>query len=217
MASQYGKRRAAALDDGGREYLQKRQEITTAAGRVFKSKGLHATNVNDIAAEASVDRATLYYYFGSKQEIFEEVVSTAVEANAVQAEAIRAKDAPAPAKLRELIVSLMVSYAANYPFLYVFIQENLTQLGKTRPEWSHEMRQLNRRYEATIVGILTEGIADGSLASDGDPTTLAYGLLGMLGWTNRWFNPEESAQTAEQIGTTFADVFLSGLVTRTAG
>lgn len=211
MASHYGKRRAAALGDGGAEYLRKRLEITQAAGRVFKSKGLHATNVNDIAGEANVDRATLYYYFGSKQEIFEEVVSAAVEVNTLRAEEILKEDAPAPAKLRTLIVSLMESYAANYPFLYVFIQENLTQLSKINPEWTGQMRQLNRRYEEAIIGIIRQGIDDGSLVAVGDPKTIAYGLLGMLGWTNRWFNPQESTSTAEEIGNTFAEVFLAGL------
>lgn len=211
MASQYKNRRTAALGEGGREYLQKRQEISQAAGRVFKRKGLSATNVNDIATAAEVDRATLYYYFGSKQEIFEEVVTAAVNDNAKGAEVIRLGPGTGPDKLRNLIVSLMVSYGANYPFLYVFIQENLTQLGKTRPEWSSAMRDLNRQYEESIIGIIRDGIADGSLAAVGDPKTIAYGLLGMLGWTNRWFNPEESLQSAEEIGNTFADIFLTGL------
>jgi len=211
MASHYGKRRAAALDDGGHDYLLRRRDIMQAAGRVFKGKGLAATNVTDIAHEAGIDRATLYYYFGSKEEIFEEVVGNAVEANTIRAEALRAGDDPVPEKIRQLIVELMESYAEHYPFLYVFIQENLAQLGKIRPDWAQEMRQLNRRYEEALVGILTAGIADGSLTTSGDPKILAYGLLGMLGWTNRWFNPAESAQTATEIGTTFADSFLTGL------
>lgn len=214
MTSQYGRRRSAAMDEGGADYLQKRKEISEAAGRVFKAKGLHATKVNDIALEADVDRATVYYYFASKQAVFEEVVDAAVEANASQAVEIRASAAPAPEKLRTLIVSLMRSYAESYPFLYVFIQENLTQLGKTRPEWAERLRGLNHAYEDAVIGIIEDGIADGSLAARGDPRTIAYGLLGMLGWTNRWFNPAKSQQSAEEIGTTFANLILDGLVNR---
>ncbi|TFD62176.1 TetR/AcrR family transcriptional regulator [Cryobacterium suzukii] len=211
MASQYGKRRAAALDDGGTEYLQRRREISQAAGRVFKDKGLQATNVNDVAREAGIDRATLYYYFGSKEEIFEEVVSAAVEANTLRIEEVQSGAQSAPEKIRTVIVSLMTSYADNYPFLYVFIQENLSQIGDKHLEWSRQMRQLNRRYEVAIVGIIRDGMSDGTLNAAGDPKIIAYGLLGMLGWTNRWFNPHESGQTAEQIGNTFADVFLGGI------
>ena len=43
-----------------------------------------------------------------------------IQANVVRAETIRDSDASAPDKLRTLIESLMESYAAHYPFLYVF-------------------------------------------------------------------------------------------------
>lgn len=214
MTSQYGRRRSAAIDEGGADYLQKRKDISAAAGRVFKSKGLHATKVSDIAIAAEVDRATFYYYFASKEAVFEEVVDAAVEANAEQAVEIRRGPGTAPEKLRTLIVALMRSYADAYPYLYVFIQENLTQLGKSRPEWSERLRGLNHTYEDAVIGIIQDGIADGSLRTDDDPRTIAYGLLGMLGWTNRWFSPNRSHQSAEQIGNTFANIFLDGLAAR---
>jgi hypothetical protein len=35
--------------------------------------------------------------------------------------------------------------------------------------------------------------------------------IGMVGWTNRWFDPNESPVAAPEIGVAFADVLLSGL------
>jgi hypothetical protein len=35
--------------------------------------------------------------------------------------------------------------------------------------------------------------------------------MGMLGWTNRWFNPDESAASAQEIASAFADTVLLGL------
>lgn len=40
---------------------------------------------------------------------------------------------------------------------------------------------------------------------------MAYGLLGMLAWTNRWFNPHDSPQSAQEIATTFSEIFLRGI------
>jgi TetR/AcrR family transcriptional regulator, cholesterol catabolism regulator len=217
MPSHYSKRRAAALDDGGEEYQQRRSAIMDAAANVFKSKGFGSTNVSDIARGAGIDRATLYYYFGSKEEIFEEAVRSAVEQNAVRAEEIRKSDADAPTKLRTLIISLMESYAAHYPFLYVFIQENLTHVaGDRRQDWATQMRRLNRRYEDAIIGIVRDGIDERTMKVTGDPRIVAWGLLGMLGWTNRWFNPDESHESAHEIGVTFADMVLEGLVVHDA-
>ncbi len=211
LTSEIARRRKAALTEGASGYQERRQEIIEAAGRVFKRKGYRATNLTDIATEAGTDRATLYYYISGKAELFDEVVSEVVEANAVLAESVRESTQPAPEKLRAVIGALMASYAENFPYLYVFVQENLSHVAPERAEWSQRMRQLNHRYEDALIGILRDGIEEGTLIAAGDPQIMAYGLLGMLGWTNRWFNPHESNQSAQEIAATFSEIFLRGI------
>lgn len=212
MPSEIARRRSSALDDGTPGYRERRQRIIAAAARVFKRKGYGATSLSDIAQEAATDRATIYYYASGKAELFDEVVSSAVEANALLAEEVRAGNQQAPAKLRQVIESLMASYADNFPYLYVFVQENLSHVAPERADWSRRMRQLNHRYEDALVGIIRDGIEEGTLRPTGDPRVMAYGLLGMLGWTNRWFSPHASPQTAAQVAGTFADTFLTGVL-----
>jgi hypothetical protein len=36
--------------------------------------------------------------------------------------------------------------------------------------------------------------------------------MGMVGWTNRWFNPTHTTHDAEQIGEAFADMILQGML-----
>lgn len=211
LTSEIARRRKAALSEGAAGYQERRQEIIEAAGRVFKRKGYRATNLTDIATEAGTDRATLYYYISGKAELFDEVVSEVVEANAVLAESVRDSEQPAPEKLRAVIAALMASYADNFPYLYVFVQENLSHVAPERVEWSQRMRQLNHRYEDALIGILHDGIEEGTLIAAGPPQIMAYGLLGMLGWTNRWFNPHESPQSADQIAATFTAIYLRGV------
>src|SRR5579875_2017421 len=115
-----GARRAAAKDESSAAYAERRQEIKRAAGELFKRHGFRGTSFGKVAEALDIDRATLYYYVGSKEELFDDVVTEAVEANLEIAERILAEDAPAPHKLHELITSLMRSYSENYPFLYVF-------------------------------------------------------------------------------------------------
>jgi len=45
--------------------------ILEAAKRVFQKWGLNKTTMEDIAHEAGKGKSTLYYYFKSKDEIFE--------------------------------------------------------------------------------------------------------------------------------------------------
>ena len=44
-----------------------RQNIASAASRLFMEKGIEATSVNDIAKAAGYSKATLYVYFENKE------------------------------------------------------------------------------------------------------------------------------------------------------
>lgn len=206
-------RRAMARGGDNPAYRERRAEILHAAARVFKSKGLAGANLGDIAIEAGSDRASLYYYVGSKEELFHEVVREAVEANISWARKFRSSEEPAPLKLRNMMISVMQSYGDNYPMLYVFVQENLSRMPEKYAKWSREMRDSNREFEQIFVEVIAEGMREGTIRDTGSPTIVAYGLLGMLGWSYRWFNPETSKATAEEIATTFADSLLLGLQT----
>lgn len=210
--SNIGQRRAAAKGEGSAAYTERREEIKRAAGELFKRHGFRGTSIGKVAEALNLDRATLYYYIGSKEELFDEVVSEAVEENLRVAKAILARDAPAPEKLHELVTSLMRSYAEHYPFLYVFIQENLSHVSGSRRSWSRRMRNINKQYEDVVIAIIQQGVDDGVFRPTAAPWVQAYGLLGMVAWTNRWFNPAESEVDADYIGETYADLLLRGLL-----
>lgn len=54
------------------EKNQKRQDILNSARAIFKAKGFHNAKMEDIAIAAGVGKGTLYEYFKSKQDIFDE-------------------------------------------------------------------------------------------------------------------------------------------------
>jgi AcrR family transcriptional regulator len=157
-----------------------------------------------------IDRATLYYYFSSKEQLFDEITRSVLEGNDELTRRI-ASSAMSPArKLRELVSALMISYAKNYPLLYIYIREDLAHVSDKRTGWSDHMRKLNRSIEQAIINIIDQGYADKSFRRIGSSRTVAYGILGMLNWSHRWFKPEKS-EPAEEVGKTFAELILAGL------
>ena len=56
---------------------------------------------------------------------------------------------------------------------------------------------LNKRYENAVVAIVQEGIDSGAFTTNTQPWVIAYGIIGMVAWSNRWFDPNESAVPAE--------------------
>lgn len=213
-ASQIGKRRSLALNKGSESYRLRRREIARVAAEVFNKKGFRGTSLGAVADALGTDRASLYYYIANKRELFDEVVREVTEENVATAEKVLAQDAPAVDKLRTLVVELMRSYAANYPLLYVYIRENLSHVESDRTAWSQYMRSLNHRYEEVFIAIVHQGIDDGTIRPLASARTMAYGIIGMIGWTNRWFIPQKSDETADDVGKAFAEMALGGIVAR---
>jgi len=63
-----------------REKEQRRQEIISAAEKVFFKKGIDNATMDDVAEQAELSKATLYLYFSSKEEIYSAIFSKSQEA-----------------------------------------------------------------------------------------------------------------------------------------
>lgn len=206
-----GKRRTAAKEDSSASYQARRHEIAEAAVRVFNKLGLERASMTAVAEELGIDRASLYYYVSSKEVLFDEVVRTVVERNLALARQIESSRQSPRRKLRDLIMALMSSYGEHYPLFYIYIRENLAHVSDKRAEWSRDMRELNRQTTDAVISIVEQGYADKSFRNVGPARVVAYGVLGIVGWTHRWFRPDQSAVSAEEIGKMYAELFLAGI------
>jgi AcrR family transcriptional regulator len=209
--SNIARQRAAGRRTGGPAYQARRAEISRTAARVFKQRGYRGTTLAHIAEAMDTDRASLYYYVSGKQELFEEIVSDATTRNLARAHQIRDGGGSGAERVRGLIVSLMQSYAEFYPVLYVLLQENLKYLEPARREWAEEMRRVIGEWEQVLVDIVLDGQRDGTIRDSSPAWLIAYGITGMVSWTNRWFAPERIEIPATEIGEAFAAIVLDGL------
>jgi AcrR family transcriptional regulator len=207
--SNIGQRRAAALQQDAATYTSRRREIVEAAAHLFRKNGYASTSFNDIAEALGTDRATIYYYVASKRELLLEAVRDAVANVSNGALEIRKSNDPPADKLRKLILSLLTSYAENYPNQFVYIQEGMA----VNKEQDAHLFKLGKLYERCVVEVIEEGMADGSFRRGGDPKVIMYGLLGALNWTHRWMNPR-GRLSAQEIARTFSMLFLEGLLPR---
>ncbi len=210
------RRRAHAQGSKKRNYAHRRAEIITAAAELFRMNGYQSTSLAQIAEAIGTDRASLYYYFSSKEEVFDIIVTDVVEQNLAIAEGIRDSEASAVDKLHRVTTQLMTSYAENFPFLYIYLQENMAQISGKRQAWAERMRAVNRRYERAIGEMIQQGLDEGTIKAVAPAWVIANGLMGMISWTNRWFNPQTSSVSAAEIGAAYAEILLTGIVNTAA-
>lgn len=96
--------------------------------------------------------------------------------------------------------------------LYIYMRENLADVKGPRAGWSQYMRSMNKQYEDAVIDVVQQGFDEGTLRQTGSARTVAFGIIGMVGWTNRWFSPERSDESYLEVAKTFADLVLDGLV-----
>jgi len=201
-------RRKAALEEGGAAYIARREEIILAAAQVFRERGFDAATLRDIAGALNTDRASLYYYIGSKEELLQEIVRDVLARDVRAAEAIKRSRASTADKIRTLIESMVTSYAENYPHIAVYM-EDLGRIARQETEWATDVIARTRRYESLVRSILDKGRRDGTLRADLPSELSSLALFGMINWMHRWYRPGMKWSTGD-ITKTFTEIFLNG-------
>jgi len=212
QASNIARRRRSALSEGSVDYKLKREEIVQAASRLFKERGYKTVTLAQVAEVAGVDRATIYYYVSSKEELLRAAVEHLVDRNAMEAQRIfRAEDIDPQEKLVRLVETLMSSYEENYPHMYVYIQEEMHHVSGDSSEWAKAMTRHTRHWETIFIKLIEEGIEKRQFRADIPPSIAVNALFGMLNWTHRWFKPG-GKRDAREIARCFSEIFFKGML-----
>ena len=133
---------------------QKREKIITAAGNVFGRHGFKDARMETIAGEAGMGKSSLYYYFISKEELFEAVVER--EAEHLKSEIIKAtKDLTDPYKRMKMYVIARMKAFNESINLYTAVKTNyldhLPFIEKVRIKYDREEMKM-------VESILKDGV-----------------------------------------------------------
>lgn len=211
--SRIAQRRSAALLDGGADYSAKRADLIRVAAEVFREKGYAAATLNDVAAVFGTDRASLYYYVGSKEELFQACITDTVVANIGASRLIAEKLISPREKLEELIALIIHSQIEHYPYMYVYIQEDMRQVASQEAQWAQAMVEQTHELERIFLDVIAEGVADGTFRADLSNTLIANSLFGMTQWTHRWYVPGKSKYEEKDLVRVFSAILFQGIAT----
>jgi AcrR family transcriptional regulator len=131
--------------------------ILAAARKVFQKWGLNKTTMEDIAHEAGKGKSTLYYYFKSKEDIFEIVVLGEMEAIVDKARKVISECTSAKEKLKKYIYTIVTEAKQTmniYPVIRGEIRGNRDFIDKLT-------KKLTKKDELMIADILRSGMQSG--------------------------------------------------------
>ena len=137
-----------------------RQCLLKAAQRLFAAHGYHGASIRDIVQSCGVSNAALYYHFGSKQNLYAEVLRAYITAVVEKLQEAGA----GIGTCRSRLTRVALAYAA-----IILESENLLQtLLRDAAQFNPEdivrlLPELSSQIPAVIAKILEDGIAAGEI------------------------------------------------------
>ena len=188
------------------------EEIIAAAAKVFQTKGYHAATVQDIADAVGILKGSLYHHVKSKEDLLYLIVKEPIARMYERMAEIAASDLPAAEKLRRAILAHLEAFDRHYPHLFVYLHEREEMKRRFREQFKLSPKQYERCWQQ----ILREGVKSGEFRPDLDVPVVSYGLLGMLNWLYKWYDPNGRLGPRE-IAAQFSSMALAGLSTGRGG
>ena len=139
------------------ERLLRKKRIIDAALSVFDRFGIEKTTMEQIASEAGFGKATLYYYYPSKDHVYSEIMVSGWNSLWEEIEETILNDAPPKKKIFDILSSVCVVVNRN-PNLYKFLftAPNYIQDAEILP-WKTYQERLYSILQATIEQGCKEG------------------------------------------------------------
>jgi AcrR family transcriptional regulator len=126
-----------------------RKKVIIAAGQIFSRYGFRKTTMDEIARELKMGKSSIYYYFASKEEIFEAVVL--YEANILRNElttAIKSVESPVE-KMRNYVFVRMKAFEKLSNYYNAIFDKNLDHF-----DFIENIRARYDREELAILRLL---------------------------------------------------------------
>ena len=185
-----------------------RDQILRTAADLFRERGFPATTLDDIAKPLGMSKASLYTYFRAKEEILAAISRETIESFTRELSLVLGSDLSPEAKLRRIVREHVRFVIANRSFLTVFFSEEANLPAR----FARALAAQKDRYDKGVESVIADGIRRG-VFRDMPPRLVVFGLLGMVNWLYKWYNPR-GRWGAEDISSAFLSMVEDGLLHR---
>lgn len=187
---------------------QRREQIITAALQLFDARGYHATGMEHIAEVVGMRASSLYNHCSSKQEILQEIATSAME------EMLRTH-ARAIAGLTDPIEQLTATVRNHVRFHATQarrVRVTNSQLSNLEEPARSIVLQLRRDYVGRWISIVSEGVDKGVFTA-ADVKITCWALIDMGIGVAQWFN-DDGEYTADELADMYAGFALHQLTSK---
>jgi TetR/AcrR family transcriptional regulator len=180
--------------------------ILSTALDLFGVKGYDATAVREICEAAGITKPTLYHFFGSKDGVFQALVTGAFDEFRQHVEQGLAGDGPLCDRLK-LVARLLLADARERPKLWRFIHAVVWAPPSTAP--STNCPEFYRRVVAVLGQAIDTAVASGEL-SPGPTDIRLLALMGALGEAGNGYVIAGQPDLTPELADALIDTVMNG-------
>lgn len=162
-----------------------RDAILKSAARLFRQQGYSATTLRQIATVAKIEAGSIYYYFGSKEAILDEVLDLGLRHVFESVKA--AVDGAGVTSHRRKIALAIEAHLIALLETSDFTSANIRIYGQLPEHLKKAQRPLRRAYAKYWDRLFLEARRAGEIRADIEVVPLRIFVLGALNWTIEWF------------------------------
>ena len=185
-------------------YNEKRQKILDNAAKLFAQKGYENVSLEEIGAKLKLNKASLYHYFKSKDEMFFQIQMQAIDQANKSLEKVLESESNPKEKLREAIKSHVKIVTRDY-VTGTFRQRELVLPKKLMVRVIAARDQFEKNFQKIILEGVEKGIFQRKYWR-----LAVLSILGTLNAIPRWYSPRGEF-SADEIGEALAGFILGGL------
>jgi AcrR family transcriptional regulator len=183
--------------------------ILDAATNQFFERGFHGASMKELAEEAGIRSATLYYHFPNKEQLLVEIMRATLQDLTATVTAAVASQRDPIAALRAAVTSHILFHVERHREVFLCDAE----LRALSPDARTEVVALRDRYEEIFRATLRAGRDAGVLVVP-DVELVTRSLLTSCSGVAFWFRPS-GAMTVDEVAAAYVRLFLRALRTRT--
>lgn len=150
---------------------ENRELILKTAQEIFSKHGYKKTTLDDIAHAVRKGKSSLYYYFKSKEDLFQAVILKEAETLRRALEQVVIRNIGPIEKLREYILTKLTTYR-SLANLYQALERDVMAIGFV----DHLMVKYDQEEIRMIKRILIEGVRKGVFDVSRDLNLIATGI-----------------------------------------
>lgn len=153
------------------------EAILDAAEPLFAAQGFAATTIKQIGAAAGVNPALLYYYFGSKEELYRQLLRR-VFGTLAQRGAERLAGATSPEEAIRALLAVQSETMLQRPSLPRILAREMADHGAAHAQ--EGIAQLSATLFARLQAFIEAGQRAGTLRADLDPRFAAISTVSLI-------------------------------------